>query len=36
MILSTFSSIGSVASIQWIVKPLRSIPRNHVIWRLAN
>ena len=33
---STFASMGSVASIQWIWKPRRSMPRNQVIWRLAN
>ena len=35
-IFSIFSSIGSIASIQCILKPLRSIPRNQVIWRLEN
>ena len=33
---ATFSSIGRRASIQWMVQPRRSIPLNHVIWRLAN
>ena len=36
MTCATFSSIGCMASIQWMVKPRRSIPLNHVIWRLAN
>ena len=27
MICSSFCSIGSVASIQWMVKPRRSMPR---------
>ena len=31
-----FSCIGSVASIQCMANPLRSIPRNHVICLLAN
>ena len=36
MVSSTFSSIGCKASIQWIVAPRRSMPRNQVICRLAN
>ena len=35
-IRSHFSSIGSAASIQCIVTPRRSIPRNHVICRFEN
>ena len=31
IISATFSSIGLIASIQWMVKPRRSIPRNQVI-----
>ena len=32
----TCSSRGNVPSIQWMVKPRRSMPRNQVICRLAN
>ena len=35
--MRTFSSWGRVASIQWMGMPRRSsMPRNQVIWRLAN
>ena len=36
IICATLLSMGSRASIQWMVKPRRSIPLNHVICRLAN
>src|SRR5690554_6474484 len=32
----SFCSMGSAASIQWMVNPRRSIPRNQVICRFAN